>query len=140
VTDEYRALAEFRYQIRKFLHFSEEAARECGLEPQHHQLLLAIKGLPEGRKATIREIAERLQLQHHSTVELINRLSERGAVERHRSEEDRREVLIRLTRLGESLLRKLSIAHQQELETAGPDLSKSLSAIMRANRRKRSAA
>ena len=140
MTDEYRALAEFRYQIRKFLHFSEEAARECGLEPQHHQLLLAIKGLPEGRKATIREIAERLQLQHHSTVELINRLSERGAVERHRSEEDRREVLIRLTRLGESLLRKLSIAHQQELENAGPDLSKSLSAIMRANRRKRSAA
>lgn len=140
MTDEYRALAEFRYQIRKFLHFSEEAARECGLEPQHHQLLLAIKGLPEGRRATIREIAERLQLQHHSTVELINRLSERGAVERHRSEEDRREVLIRLTRLGESLLRKLSIAHQQEFETAGPALSKSLSAIMRANRRKRSAA
>jgi DNA-binding MarR family transcriptional regulator len=140
VTDEYRALAEFRYQIRKFLHFSEEAARASGLEPQHHQLLLAIKGLPDGRKATIREIAERLQLQHHSTVELINRLSDRGAIERHRSEEDRREVLIRLTRLGESLLRKLSIAHQEELEKAGPALNKALGTIMRANRRKGKAA
>ncbi len=73
---DYYALAEIRYQIRRFLHFSEEAAREAGLVPQQHQLLLALKGLPAGRKATISELAERLQLRHHSTVELIDRLVE----------------------------------------------------------------
>ena len=140
MNDEYRALAEFRYQIRRFLHFSEEAARASGLESQQHQLLLAIKGLPEGRKATIRELAERMQLQHHSTVELINRLSERGAVVRQASEGDRREVMVKLTRAGEALLRRLSIVHQEELEKAGPALTKALTAIMRANRRNRNAA
>src|SRR5437588_7061226 len=89
---DYRALAEFRYQIRRFLRFSEEAAYAAGLEPQQHQLLLAIKGLPEGRKATIGELAERLQLRHHSTVELIDRLVKRELVERHRDEEDQRRV------------------------------------------------
>ncbi|HYX50470.1 MAG TPA: helix-turn-helix domain-containing protein, partial [Ktedonobacteraceae bacterium] len=74
---EYQTLAEFRYQLRRFLRFSEQAARAAGLEPQQHQLLLALKGLPEGRKATIGALAERLQLTHHSTVELVDRLVER---------------------------------------------------------------
>jgi DNA-binding MarR family transcriptional regulator len=131
---EYRALAEFRRHIRRFLQFSAEEARKHGIEPQQHQLLLAVKGLPEGRKPTIRELAERLQIQHHSAVELLNRLVENGAVRREHGGDDRREVLIRLTRRGEALLRHLSIAHHAELETAGPVLVKALGMAIRPRR------
>lgn len=85
---EFQALAEFRYQLRRFLHFSEQVARAAGIEPQQHQLLLAIKGLPEGRTASVGELADRLQIQHHSAVELINRTVERGLIERNRDEND----------------------------------------------------
>lgn len=135
---EYQALAEFRYQIRRFLQFSAEAAREHGVEAQQHQLLLAIKGLPNDARPTIREVAERLQIQHHSAVELVNRLAERDAVRREQGE-DRREVLIRLTRRGEALLRRLSIAHHMELEKTGPLLAKSLSTLIRQTKRRRAA-
>src|SRR2546421_6776190 len=91
-TTDYQALAEFRYQIRRFIRYSEQVARSAGIEPQQHQVLLAVKGLPEGEKATIGKLAERLQLQHHSTVELIDRLCERGLVERRRDEADQRRV------------------------------------------------
>src|ERR1700680_4726165 len=124
--DEYRALAEFRHQIRRFLQFSAEAARAHGLEPQQHQLLLAVKGLPEDARPTIRELAERLQIQHHSAVELVDRLAERGAVRREHTGADRREVLLRLTRHGAALLRRLSLAHHNELEKTGPLLVKAL--------------
>src|SRR5881409_2559150 len=87
---DYQALAEFRYQIRRFLRFSEQMARAAGIEPQQHQLLLAVKGLPEGRRAIIGELADRLQLQHHSVVELVDRLEERGFVQRNRDEGDQR--------------------------------------------------
>src|SRR5579863_5643742 len=97
----YRQLAEFRYRIRQFLHKSEEAARSKGIEPQQHQLLLAIKGLPEGTRPTVSALSWRLCLRHHSTVELVNRLVERGAVMRRHSEQDRREVLVELTPYGE---------------------------------------
>jgi DNA-binding MarR family transcriptional regulator len=127
----YRQLAELRYHIRQFLHFSEEAARSSGIEPQQQQLLLAIKGLPEGSRPTVTALSSRLCLRHHSTVELINRLVERGAVVRRPSEEDRREVLIELTPHGEHLLRKLSLLHWQELQNFGPALSKALEAIVR---------
>ena len=83
---DYQALAELRYQIRRFLHFSEQAARNAGLEPQQHQLMLALKGLPEGVRPRIGELAERLQIQHHSAVELINRLAAAGYVKRGRHE------------------------------------------------------
>jgi DNA-binding MarR family transcriptional regulator len=132
---EYRSLAEFRYQIRRFLQFSAEAARSHGLEPQQHQLLLAIKGLPEQSRPTIGELAERLQIQHHSAVELVNRLADHGAIRREQAGGDRREVLIRLTRRGEALLRQLSIAHHSELETSGPALVKALTAATRRKRR-----
>jgi DNA-binding MarR family transcriptional regulator len=138
--DEYRALAEFRHQVRRFLYFSEEQVRGMGMEPQQHQLLLAIKGLPDGATATIGELAERLQLKHHSTVELVNRLEKHGHVVRELSQEDRRQVLVRLTPSGASLLRQLSIAHHQELETAGPRLAKALASIGRQHRAKRRAA
>ena len=123
---DYQALAEFRYQLRRFLHFSEAAARAVGLEPQQHQLLLALKGLPEGRSATVGELAERLQIQHHSTVELINRMAERGLIERSRDENDQRRVNIRLTGNGDEVLRRLSLLHQEELRTTGPALVRTL--------------
>ena len=128
---DYRALAEFRYQIRKFLYFSEGQARAYGLEPQQHQLLLAVQGIPPGKKPTIGELAARLRLRHHSTVELVNRLEALGAVIRARSDQDRRQVIVQLTRSGASLLRKLSLAHRHELETSGPELARALRAAMR---------
>ncbi len=139
--EEYRALAEFRYQIRRFLGFSEEQVRAAGMEPQQHQLLLSIKGLPESATATIGELATRLQLKHHSTVELVDRLEKLGYVARKLCEEDRRQVIVQLTASGASILRKLSIAHHGELEVAGPRLAKSLRAIARQHGvRKRSVA
>lgn len=126
---EYRALAEFRYQIRRFLHFSEEQVRAQGLEPQQHQLLLAIQGLPVRVTATVGELSERLQLKHHSVVELINRMEKHGYVVRGESEEDRRRVIVRLTDTGGKVLRKLSVAHHQELETAGPALARALKTV-----------
>src|SRR5262245_39450189 len=91
---DYEALAEVRYQIRRFLNFSEAAARAAGIEPQQHQLLLAIKGLPAGMAPTIRACAERLQIQHHSAVELVNRTEQQGLVLRQPSAEDRRAVTL----------------------------------------------
>src|SRR6476661_9729191 len=90
---DYQSLAELRYQIRRFQHFSEEIARSAGLEPRQHQLMLALKGLPDGVRPRVAELAERLKIQHHSTVELVNRLSAGGYIRRHRGDEDRREVL-----------------------------------------------
>ena len=127
---DYRALAAFRYSIRKFLRFSEEAAREAGIEPQHHQLMLALKGLPDGTRATVGELAERLQIQHHSSVELINRLVEQGLVQRKRSGQDRRQVLISLTARGERMLRELSIHHRRELQASAPELIAALRSVL----------
>src|SRR5437762_11546356 len=97
VKPNFQAMAELRYQIRRFLRFSETAARQAGLEPQQHQLLLAVKGLPEGIGPTISALAERLQLQHHSVVGLIDRLVDRGLLLRLRSADDRRTVLVKLS-------------------------------------------
>jgi DNA-binding MarR family transcriptional regulator len=127
--EEYQALAEFRYEVRKFVHFSEQAARVAGLEPQQHQLLLAIKGLPEEKTASIGELADRLQIQHHSTVELVSRMAERGLIERHRDEHDQRRVLVNLTLYGEEVLMKLSLLHRMELRNTGPSLVKVLTAL-----------
>ena len=129
---EYQALAEFRRNIRSFLHFSEQQVRAQGLEPQQHQLLLAIRGLPEGTSATIGELAARMLLKHHSMVELVDRLERHGYVRRSTSRQDHRQVLVGLTTAGASVLRRLSLAHHQELETAGPALTKALQRLMRA--------
>jgi DNA-binding MarR family transcriptional regulator len=125
----YQAMAEIRYQIRRFLRFSENAARQAGIEPQQHQLLMAIKGLPAGTKPNIRVLAERMQLQHHSTVELIDRLVERGYLCRLRATDDRRQVLVKLTHEGEQFLEKLTRYHLQEWQSAGPTLVKLLQAV-----------
>jgi DNA-binding MarR family transcriptional regulator len=119
---DYQSLAELRYQIRRFLHFSEEASRKADLEPRQHQLMLAIKGLPQGVRPRIGELAERLQIQHHSTVELVNRLASGGYVRRERGGQDRREVLLSLTPKGEKVLKELSLHHRAELRTQGPAL------------------
>jgi DNA-binding MarR family transcriptional regulator len=119
---DYVSLAELRYQIRRFLHFSEQAARMAGLEPRQHQLMLALKGLPGSVRPRIGVLAERLQIRHHSTVELANRLSTGGYVRRHRMGEDRREVWLSLTPKGEKVLRELSLHHRTELRLHGPAL------------------
>src|SRR5215470_14559348 len=110
----YRTLSEFRHQVRCFLRFSEDAARAHGIEPQQHQLLLAVKGLPKGKRPTIGELAHRLQIKHHSAVDLIDRLERSGRIIRESGREDRRQVLIRLTAEGERILRNLSVEHQIE--------------------------
>jgi DNA-binding MarR family transcriptional regulator len=126
----YKSMAELRYQIRRFLRFSEKAARQAGIEPQQHQLLLAVRGLPDGLKPTIGVLAERMQLQHHSTVGLIDRLVERGFLIRLRSTDDRRHVLVKLTRDGEEFLQTLSLHHLQELQSAGPTFVKVLQSLI----------
>jgi DNA-binding MarR family transcriptional regulator len=128
---DYTSLAELRYQIRCFLSFSEQAARAAGLEPRQHQLMLSLKGLPQGARPTIGEVAERLQIQHHSAVELVNRLAASGYVKRHRGGVDRREVLLTLTPRGEKVLRELSLHHRAELRSEGPALVVALRRAMR---------
>lgn len=119
---DYQALAEFRYQMRRFLHFSEEAARLAGIEPQQHQLMLAIKGKPNGEEARVAYLAERLQVQHHSAVELVDRLEKKGLVTRTRADQDRREVHVHLTPSGERVLGELTLHMRSELRSAAPAL------------------
>ena len=123
-----QALAEFRYRIRRFLRFSEDAARDAGLEPQQHQLLLAAAGATDG-PATVGALAERLQLKPHSVDELITRAESNGLVSRHRSAEDRRFVLVTPTAEGRRMLDRLSDSHREELRQAASGLIESLSRI-----------
>ncbi len=127
---EYQARAEFRYQIRRFFRLSEEVTRSAGLNPRQYELLLAVKGLPQTERATIRNLAERLQVRHHSAVELIDRLEKRGLVERVRDGADKRQVFIRLTPKGEDTLFSLSVPLAAELRSIGPELVQALTVII----------
>lgn len=127
---DYRALAEFRFQIRNFLHFSDQAVEDAGLERGQYQLMLAIKGLPEGVRPRIRDVADRMLIQHHSAVELINRLEAGGYVRRERAAYDRREVLLALTAKGERVLAELALHHHNELQEAAPALVAALRKVM----------
>jgi len=127
---DYGLLAEFRYQLRLFLRSSEEAARSAGLEPQQHQLLLAVKGAPAGEIVSIRSLSERLQLRHHSVVGLIDRLEQRHLVKRRRSPDDGRVVQVMLTRGGERILERLSREHVALLRSTGA-LSEALERLAR---------
>jgi DNA-binding MarR family transcriptional regulator len=127
---DYRAMAEFRFQIRKFLHFSDQAVEAAGLERGQYQMLLAIKGLPEGTRPRIRDVANRMLIQHHSAVELINRLEAGGYVRRERGLDDRREVLLELTPKGERVLGELALHHHEELQDAAPALVAALRRVM----------
>lgn len=126
VSLDYRALAELRHQIRRFLAFSEREARAAGLEPQQHQLLLAVKGLPAGSRPTIGTLAERLVLRHHTVVGLVDRLVAARLAVRRRDAEDGRTIHVCITPRGERLLRRLSLTHRAELRTAGPALAAAL--------------
>src|SRR5208282_3581315 len=119
---QYEILAAFRYALRQFLHFSEEAAHSAGITPQQHQALLAIKGFPGRDLITVGELAERLQLRHHSAVGLVNRLVAQKWVARASSAQDRRQVFVQLTRRGENVLERLSSAHTEQLRRTGPEL------------------
>jgi len=119
---EYLALGEFRYQVRRFLRNMEEAARLLGANPQQYQLVLAIKGLPRDMEPTISHLAERMQLNHNSMVELADRCEEHNLLRRTRSAIDRRQVTLSILPEGEALLRRLGLAARQELRESGPSL------------------
>jgi DNA-binding MarR family transcriptional regulator len=119
---EYLALGEFRYQLRRFLRHMEEASRLLGANPQQYQLVLAVKGLPRDVLPTISQLAERMQLNHNSMVELVDRCEENNLLRRTRSAADRRQVTLSITPEGELLLRKLGVAARQELRDTGPVL------------------
>jgi DNA-binding MarR family transcriptional regulator len=129
-SSDYQALAEFRFQIRKFLHCSEQIVQEAGLERGQYQLMLAIKGMPAGVRPRVAELANRMQIQHHSAVELGNRLEAGGFVRRERAQQDRREVLLALTAKGERVLAELALHHHQQLRSAGPALVAALRRVM----------
>lgn len=119
---EYELLASFRYALRQFLRFSEEAARTVGLEPQQYQALLAVKGFPGREWVTVGELAERLQIRHHSAVGLVNRLVAHDWLVRMAAVDDRRQVHVALTPQGAALLEELAASHKEELRRLGPHL------------------
>ncbi|HVH45221.1 MAG TPA: MarR family transcriptional regulator [Labilithrix sp.] len=139
---EYQALAEIRFRIRRFLNFSEASARAVGLEPQQHQLLLAVRGLPHDAAPTVKRIAERLQVQHNSAVELVRRSVENGLVSKRPNTEDRREVLLAITPKGERVLAKLALAHRTELRSMAPTLLDAVETLLgdRPSRRRKETA
>jgi DNA-binding MarR family transcriptional regulator len=133
---EYRKLEEFRFQIRRFLKFSESAARSAGIEPQQHQALLVLKAVPEGGLPTIGYLAERLFVKHHSAVGMVNRLQAMGLLTRRPSSEDARQVFIQLTKKGIRVLHSLSVSHQTELREMSSKLTRALRALNRPSKQR----
>jgi DNA-binding MarR family transcriptional regulator len=129
---EYQALAQFRFLIRRYLNNSEKAARSVGLEPQQYMGLLALRGLPSDEEPTIRSLAERLQIQHHSAVELVDRMERGGLFRRERSSRDRRQVHVHVTPRGEKLLSRLVRHRIAELRVSAPELTRALQAVLTA--------
>jgi DNA-binding MarR family transcriptional regulator len=125
-----QALAEFRYLIRRFLRASEQLLKTADLKPQQYQLLLHVKASGTGQPTTIGTIAERLQIQHHSTVELADRLTGKGLLRRRRAGDDRRQVILELTPKGEKVLRELALHHREELRSNGPGLVGALKKVL----------
>jgi DNA-binding MarR family transcriptional regulator len=119
-------LADFRYELRHFLQFSESAAQETGLQPQQHQLLLQVAGAPDGTPVTIAYAANRLGLKHNSTVELVDRSEREDLIERTSDKEDKRRAILRLTRKGRQVLQRLSGEHARELNELAPRLVRAL--------------
>src|SRR2546427_12544806 len=134
---DYRALADLRYQIRRFLRVREVAARAAGVEPQQYLVLLQIKGLEGHEAATLSVLAERLQIRHHAVVQLVDRLVRQGMVERRRHGRDRREVLVCLRPAGEKVLKRLASYSVAELTIEGPSLVASLNRLVIQSTRRR---
>lgn len=132
---DYEALAQFRYQLRKFLSFSEAAAHKAGLTPQHHQALLAIKGFSSSEPVSVGDLAQFLLVRHHTAVELVDRMTKLGLLSRMVDDTDSRRVLVKLTRKGEQRLRTLSKIHFEELQSASPALSRILQSFRRSRSR-----
>ena len=128
--EDYRALAEFRYQIRRFLAVSEKIAHGARLQPQQYAMLLILRGLPADREPTIVVLAERLQIRHNSAVELANRLAKRGLVRRIRSESDSRKVFLQLTGKGAALIEKLVRERFVQLHSSQPALVRALNRVL----------
>lgn len=131
LVEDIQHLAEFRYRLRKFLHFSETAATREGLTPQQHQLLLQIAGAPAGTLSTVGFLAERLVLRHHTVVELGNRCEQAGLIARKTDPQNHRHVVLELTPAGIKVLRKLSEDHRRELNELGPQLVQTLRRLTR---------
>jgi DNA-binding MarR family transcriptional regulator len=112
---QYEALANFRYQLRRYLRYSEQVTRKHGITPLQYQLMLQIKGYPGREWASVTELAERLQAKHHGVVALVTRCENRGLLERSAHEDDRRAVSVRLTPKGERALKRLAQLHRDEL-------------------------
>src|SRR4051794_23711893 len=121
---QYQALAAFRYHIRSFLDFSDQAARTAGIEPKQYQLLLAVRGLPDDVPPTVGAVSQQLRIRHHSTVELIDRAEKNDLLKRVRAGSY---VLIRVTAKGERILSDAVDERIRELRVAGPELVKALS-------------
>lgn len=126
-----KTLAEFRYELRRFLHFSESVALEAGLQPQQHQLLLQVAGAADTSPVTIAYAAERLGLKHNSTVELVDRSEREGLLARVADTNDKRRMILRLTGKGKRLLDRLANDHAKELKERAPRLIKALENVTR---------
>jgi DNA-binding MarR family transcriptional regulator len=128
-----RRLAEFRFQLRRFLHVSQAAAEEAGLRNQQYQMLQCVGGMPEGVEPTIANVAARMFLKHNSTVELVDRAIEQGLLRRTSDPEDHRCILLRVTPQGERVLASLAEFHTRELEQSGPELVRALQRVLEAS-------
>jgi DNA-binding MarR family transcriptional regulator len=128
--EQFRKLAEFRFQLRKFLHFSHAAAEQCGVRPQQYQMLQCISGMPAELDPTIANVAARMLLKHNSAVELVDRTIEQGLLRRCPDPTDHRRILLRVTTQGERILASLAEYHMQELEQAGPELIRALRRVL----------
>jgi DNA-binding MarR family transcriptional regulator len=134
-TADYQALAELRYRIRHFLRDGDAVARTSGLEPQQYLMLLMIRGLPKHEEASIRTLAERMALKHHSAVELVDRLEAHGYVHRSRGRDDRRRVLVTLLPRGERVLEQVARRRIDELHSHGRELARAIGQLLQAGNR-----
>jgi DNA-binding MarR family transcriptional regulator len=136
--EQYQRLAEFRYHLRRFLHFSQQAAAGAGLHPQQYQLLQVIAGIPEDSSPTIAMVASRMCLRHNSVVELVNRTIEERLLRKVADPLDHRRLLLQITPAGERLLDSLTEYHLRELEELGPELIKALKRVLSLRQERRS--
>jgi DNA-binding MarR family transcriptional regulator len=127
---DFQRLAEFRFQLRRFLHFSNAAAEQAGLRPQQYQLLQCVSGMPDELEPTIAHVAARMLLKHNSAVELVDRTIEQGLLRRASDPTDHRCILLRVTPLGERVLASLAACHLEELDQAGPELIRALRRLL----------
>jgi DNA-binding MarR family transcriptional regulator len=125
-----RKLAEFRYQVRRFLHISHVAAEEAGMRFQQYQMLQCVCGMPDGVEPTIAHVAARMFLKHNSTVELVDRTIAQGLLRRTGDPHDHRRILLRVTPEGERILASLGEFHTGQLEESGPELVRALNQVL----------